>query len=79
MISPKNIRNNNAQEGYDQTPISEWRVSDDEEDSVPISQLIVADKEKVRGHRKTQRKNDSGREGESETTADKSTPHLYPT
>ena len=52
MLSPKVIGNSNAVEGYDQTPISEWRVSDDEEDSVPISQLIVADKEKVRGHRK---------------------------
>ena len=52
MVSPKKIGNSNAVEGYDQTPISEWRVSDDEEDSVPISQLLVADKEKVRGHRK---------------------------
>ncbi len=51
MLSPKVIGNSNAVEGYDQTPISEWRVSD-EEDSVPISQLLVADKEKVRGHRK---------------------------
>ncbi len=47
MINPKSIDNSNAQEEYNQTPISEWRVSDDEEDSVPISQLIVADKDKV--------------------------------
>jgi hypothetical protein len=52
MSSPKKIGNNIAVEGYDQSPISEWRVSDDEEDSVPISQLLGADKDKVRGHRK---------------------------
>ncbi len=52
MTSPKNIGITDAQEGFNQTPISEWRVSDDEEDSVPISQLLVADKQKVRGHRK---------------------------
>jgi hypothetical protein len=33
----------NQEEGYDQTPISEWRVSDDEDDLVPISTLLVAD------------------------------------
>jgi hypothetical protein len=27
-----------------QTPISEWRVSDDEEDLIPVSQLLVKDK-----------------------------------
>ena len=52
MISPNKIGNNNAVDGYDQSPICEWRVSDDEEDSVPISQLLGANKEKVRGHRK---------------------------
>ena len=52
LTSPKNIGITNAQEGYDQTPMSQWAVSDDEEDSVPISQLLVADKVKVTGHRK---------------------------
>ena len=52
LTSPKNIGITNAQEGYDQTPISEWTVSDDEEDSVPISQLLVVHKVKVTGHRK---------------------------
>jgi hypothetical protein len=47
MVSPKVIGQSNAVEGYDQTPISEWGVSDDEEDSVPISQLLVADKERI--------------------------------
>jgi hypothetical protein len=51
LTSSKKTGVTNQEEEY-QTPISEWRVSDDEEDSVPISQLIVADKSKVRGHRK---------------------------
>jgi hypothetical protein len=51
-ISPLTTGKGNEEEGYDQTPMSEWRVSDDEEDSVPISQLLGANKEKVRGHRK---------------------------
>jgi hypothetical protein len=38
--------------GYDQTPISDWGVSDDEEDLVPITKLIAIDKQPVRGHRK---------------------------
>ncbi len=46
VSSPRNIGIANVGEGYDQTPISEWRVSDDEEDLVPITKLIV------RGHRK---------------------------
>jgi hypothetical protein len=36
----------------DKTPISEWGVSDDEEDLVPITKLIATDKQPVRGHRK---------------------------
>ena len=71
MTSPKNVGIANTIVGYDQTPISEWRVSDEEDDAVPISQLIVAEKEKVRGHRKTPSQNNSVREGNSETTADK--------
>ena len=51
MTSPKKVGISNT-EGYDQTPISEWVVSEDEDDSVPISQIIEADKAKVRGHRK---------------------------
>ncbi len=47
MTSPKNVGISNTDEGYDQTPISEWVVSEDEDDSVPISQIIQADKEKV--------------------------------
>jgi hypothetical protein len=78
MTSPKNVGIANTIGGYDQTPIEDWRVSDDEEDSVPISQLIVAQKEKVRGHRKTPRQNDSERKVESKTTADKSRPHVIP-
>jgi hypothetical protein len=50
----------NAQEGYDQTPMSQWAVSDDEEDSVPISQLLVADKVKVTGHRKDNAESERG-------------------
>jgi hypothetical protein len=42
----------NHGEGYDQTPISEWRVSDDEEDLVLITKLLATDKRQVRGHRK---------------------------
>jgi hypothetical protein len=38
--------------GYDQTPISEWRVSDDEEDLVRITKLLATDKQQVRVHRK---------------------------
>ena len=85
MVSPKVIGNSNAVEGYDQTPISEWRVSDDEEDSVPISQLIVADKEKVSGHRKDnsewgkRMERELGRiEKRQQTTADTSAPHEIP-
>jgi hypothetical protein len=50
--SPTTTGVGNKEEGYDQTPISEWRVSDDEEDLLPISKVLVADKHKVRGHRK---------------------------
>jgi hypothetical protein len=50
--SPTTTGVGNQEEGYDQTPISEWRVSDDEEDLLPISQVLVEDKHKVRGHRK---------------------------
>jgi hypothetical protein len=85
MVSPKNIGNSNAVEGYDQTPISEWRVSDDEEDSIPISQLIVADKDKVRGHRKDnsewgkRMEKEVGRiERRQQTTAETSSPHIIP-
>jgi hypothetical protein len=46
MSSPKKIGNNIAVERYDQSPISEWRVSDDEEDSVPISQVLGQTKRK---------------------------------
>jgi hypothetical protein len=49
--SPKKTGVANQEEEY-QTPISEWKVSDDEEDSVPISQLLAADKPQVGGHRK---------------------------
>ena len=42
MTSPKNVGIANTIGGYDQTPIEDWMVSDDEEDTVPISQLIVA-------------------------------------
>ena len=52
MLSPNKTGNINAVDGYDQSPMCQWRVSDDEEDSVPISQLLGANKEKVRGHRK---------------------------
>jgi hypothetical protein len=52
VSSPINTGIANQGEGYDQTPISEWRVSDDEEDLVPITKLLVADKQPVRGHRK---------------------------
>ena len=50
--SPMTTGVGNQEEGYDQTPISEWRVSDDEEDLLPIAKVIVADKHKVIGHRK---------------------------
>jgi hypothetical protein len=50
--SPTTTGVGNQEEGYDQTPISEWRVSDDEEDLLPISKVLVAGKHKVRGHRK---------------------------
>ena len=43
-ISPLTTGKGNEEEGYDQTPMSEWRVSDDEEDLIPVSQLIVKDK-----------------------------------
>jgi hypothetical protein len=52
FTSPQKTGISNQDEGYDQIPISEWKVSDDEEDLVPISQLIVGDKPKVVGHRK---------------------------
>jgi hypothetical protein len=52
VSSPRNIGFANLGEGYDQTSISEWRVSDDEEDLVPITKLIATDKQQVRGHRK---------------------------
>ncbi len=52
VTSPRNIGFANQSEGYDQTPISEWRVSDDEEDLVPITKLISTAKQQVRGHRK---------------------------
>jgi hypothetical protein len=52
LSSPIKTGVGNQEEGYDQTPISEWRVSDDEDDLVPISKLLVADKPQVRGHRK---------------------------
>jgi hypothetical protein len=42
----------NEEVGYDQTPVSEWAVSDDEDDNVPISNLLRADKPQARGHRK---------------------------
>ena len=51
MTSPKNVGIGNT-EGYDQTPINEWVVSEDEDDSVPISQIIEADKAKGRAHGK---------------------------
>ena len=79
MTSPKIVGIANTIGGYDQTPISEGRVSDDEDDTVPISQLIVAEKAKVTGHRKTPRQNDSERKGEeSQTTGDKSRPQVIP-
>ncbi len=58
MTSPKNVGIANTIGGYDQTPISEWRVSDDEEDSVPISQLIDCDREREseRAHKDTKTK-----------------------
>jgi hypothetical protein len=52
LTSPIKIGVSNQEEGYNQTPMSEWRVSDDEEDLVLISKLLVADKPQVRGHRK---------------------------
>jgi hypothetical protein len=44
----------NEQVGYDQTPMSQWAVSGDEEDNVPITKLLGlgADKSQARGHRK---------------------------
>ena len=38
---------NHDRQGYDQTPISDWGVSDDEEDLVPIERLIATDKQQV--------------------------------
>ena len=52
VSSPMSTGIANNGEGYDQTPISEWGVSDDEEDLVPITKLIATDKQQVRGHRK---------------------------
>ena len=52
VTSPMTTGIANEGEGYDQTPISEWRVSDDEEDLVPITQLLATDKQQVAVHRK---------------------------
>jgi hypothetical protein len=52
VSSPMKTGVANEDVGYDQTPISQWTVSDDEEDNVPISKLLVADKPQARGHRK---------------------------
>jgi hypothetical protein len=43
-ISPLTTGKGNEEEGYNQTPISEWRVGDDEEDLIPVSQLLVKEK-----------------------------------
>jgi hypothetical protein len=43
-ISPLTTGKGNEEEGYNQTPISEWRGSDDEEDLIPVSQLLVKEK-----------------------------------
>jgi hypothetical protein len=43
-ISPLTTGKGNEEEGYNQTPMSEWRVSDDEEELIPVSQLLVKDK-----------------------------------
>jgi hypothetical protein len=51
MTSSKKVTMSNT-EGYDQTPMNEWVVSEDEDDSVPISQIIEADKAKGRPQRK---------------------------
>ena len=50
--SPTTTGEGNLEKGCAQTPISEWRESDEEEDLLPISKVLVADKHKVRGHRK---------------------------
>jgi hypothetical protein len=36
----------NQEEGNDQTPISEWRVSDNEEDLLPLTEFLLQDKAK---------------------------------
>jgi hypothetical protein len=43
-MSPLTTGKGNKEVGYNQTPISEWTVSDDEEDLIPLSQLLVKDK-----------------------------------
>jgi hypothetical protein len=52
VSSPITTGVGNEEGGYDQTPMSQWAVSDDEQDNVPITQLLRADKLETRGHRK---------------------------
>ena len=52
VSSPITTGVGNEEGGYDQTPMSQWAVSDDEQDNVPITQLLRADKPETRVHRK---------------------------
>ena len=48
VSSPITTGVGNEEGGDDQTPMSQWAVSDDEQDNVPITQLLRADKPEAR-------------------------------
>ena len=53
VSSPITTGVGNEQDGYDQTPMSQWAVSDDEEDNVPITKLFGQTTNKREGTEKT--------------------------